>query len=82
MHIRPARSARLRAVIALAAVAAVAAFLPVTGSHGVAHAAGLGDCNPDAAWPANNTTFAQQVVALVNQHRAALGLVSSRSRRR
>ena len=31
--------------------------------------------NPDAAWPANNTGFANQVVALVNQHRAALGLV-------
>ena len=75
MHIRPVVSARLRAVIALAAVASVAAFLPVTGSHGVAHAAGVGDCNPDAAWPANNQAFADQVVALVNQHRAALGLV-------
>ena len=75
MHIRPARSARLRAVIALAAVVSVAAFLPVTGSHGVAQAAGVGDCNADAAWPANNKAFADQVVTLVNQHRAALGLV-------
>jgi uncharacterized protein YkwD/chitodextrinase len=75
VHIRPVASVRLRAVIALAAVASVAAFLPVVGSHGVAHAAGIGDCNPGAAWPANNQSFADQVVALVNQHRAAMGLV-------
>jgi uncharacterized protein YkwD len=75
VHIRPVASASLRAVIALAVVASVAAFMPVTGSHGVAQAAGVGDCNADAAWPANNQSFADQVVALVNQHRAAMGLV-------
>ncbi len=78
MHIRPVASACLRAVIALAAVASVAAFLPVTGPHGVAQAAGVGNCSPDAAWPASNQSFADQVVALVNQHRAALGLVQLR----
>jgi uncharacterized protein YkwD/chitodextrinase len=75
VHIRPVASTRLRIVIALAAVASVATFLPATGSHGVAQAAGVGDCNADAAWPAKNQAFADQVVALVNQHRAAMGLV-------
>jgi uncharacterized protein YkwD/chitodextrinase len=75
VHIRPVVPARVRIVIALAAVASVAAFLPLTGSHGIAQAAGVGDCATDTAWPANNQAFADEVVSLVNQHRAALGLV-------
>lgn len=39
-----------------------------------ATAAGAGDCTPDATWPANRADLAAQVVALVNAHRAQLGL--------
>jgi uncharacterized protein YkwD len=31
-------------------------------------------CTPGATWPASNASLAAQVVALVNQHRASLGL--------
>jgi len=34
----------------------------------------VGNCTPDAAWGTPNTSFASQVVSLVNQHRQALGL--------
>jgi uncharacterized protein YkwD len=39
-----------------------------------AAAAGVGDCTPTASWPADRTDLAAQVVALVNAHRAQLGL--------
>ncbi len=65
--------------LAIAGVAAAAiAFAPAAGNLAqptAAVAAGVGDCNPDGAWPANRQDFADQVVALVNQHRASLGLV-------
>jgi uncharacterized protein YkwD/chitodextrinase len=61
-------------MLALAGVAAAAiAFAPAQQSTAVA--AGVGDCNPDASWPAARQDYADQVVALVNQHRASLGLV-------
>lgn len=31
-------------------------------------------CTPDASWGTNNASFASQVISLVNQHRASLGL--------
>jgi uncharacterized protein YkwD len=37
-------------------------------------AAGVGDCTPTASWPAASTDLAAEVVALVNAHRAQLGL--------
>ncbi len=37
-------------------------------------AAVIGNCTPDAAWGTPDTTFAAQVVTLVNQHRQAMGL--------
>ena len=61
--------------IALAGVAAAAiAFAPGQLGHPTAaNAAGVGDCIP-GTWPANRQDYADQVVALVNQHRASLGL--------
>jgi uncharacterized protein YkwD len=41
-----------------------------------AAAAGVGDCVPSASWPANRADLAGQVVALVNAHRAQLGLTA------
>jgi uncharacterized protein YkwD len=45
--------------------------LPVAASAG---AAIVGDCTPDAGWPASNASYAAQVLQLVNNHRASLGL--------
>jgi uncharacterized protein YkwD/chitodextrinase len=71
---RPNGALRLACkTLALAGVAAAAiAFAPAHQS--TATAAGVGDCNPNASWPANRQDYADQVVALVNQHRASLGL--------
>jgi uncharacterized protein YkwD len=41
-----------------------------------AAAAGVGDCAPGASWPADRADLAAQVVALVNAHRAELGLTA------
>jgi uncharacterized protein YkwD len=41
-----------------------------------AAAAGVGDCVPGATWPAARADLAAQVVALVNAHRAQLGLTA------
>src|SRR5689334_13484732 len=55
--------------IAVAALAAAAlAVSPATGL------AAVGDCVQDDAWPAVRQDYADQVVALVNAHRATLGL--------
>lgn len=59
------RAAGAAAVLVLAAVAAVAA--PSAGAL-------VGDCTPGSAWGAVDAGSAAQVVDLVNQHRAALGL--------
>lgn len=34
----------------------------------------VGDCTPDASWGTLSTSYADQVLALVNQHRTAMGL--------
>ncbi|MFN2471709.1 MAG: CAP domain-containing protein [Gaiellaceae bacterium] len=59
-----------------AMLALVAGVLTLTPSFAAspATAAGVGDCNPNAVWPANRQDYADQVVQLVNQHRATLGL--------
>ena len=77
---RPTGALRLAwKTLALAGlVAAAVAFAPAAGTVAqptAAVAAGVGDCNPDSAWPATRQDYADQVVALVNQHRASLGLV-------
>jgi uncharacterized protein YkwD len=54
--------------LAVVAVLAAAVFLPTS-------AAAVGNCAAGPAWGTVSTTFASQVVTLVNQHRKALGLV-------
>jgi uncharacterized protein YkwD len=58
---------RMLGVTALAAAALSVAPAPTL-------AAGVGDCVQDDAWPAARQDYADQVVALVNAHRATLGL--------
>ena len=64
----------------LAVAALAAAGLAVAPGHGIAPqltaalGAGVGDCAQDDAWPAARQDYADQVVALVNAHRATLGL--------
>jgi uncharacterized protein YkwD len=55
-------------LVALLSAAAVSAM--------PAAAAGVGDCTPVASWPADRADLAAQVVALVNAHRAQLGLAA------
>jgi uncharacterized protein YkwD len=57
------------AAIAVAVVAAAAPELRSPPALGATAA-----CTPGATWPASNASFASQVVTLVNQHRASLGL--------
>ncbi|MGZ8782028.1 MAG: CAP domain-containing protein [Gaiellaceae bacterium] len=66
----------LRRALALAAVigaVVVAAPAGVPGSPAAAHAV-VGDCTPGADWGTLRQDLASQVVVLVNQHRASLGL--------
>lgn len=62
------------------AVLAAALLLVAPGSLGTslgtssASAAIIGDCVPGASWGASRPDFAQEVVALTNQHRAGLGI--------
>jgi len=59
-------------VAAVIAVAVAAAAIPALQSNSALGA--TASCTPGAGWPAANVSLAQQVVALVNQHRASLGL--------
>jgi uncharacterized protein YkwD len=58
---------------ALVLVGAIA-LTPAVGGDTNATAAGVGNCTPDAAWPAQRQADADRVIQLVNQHRAGLGL--------
>lgn len=53
---------------------AVLLVLAAGGGRSTATAAGVGDCTPGGEWGTVRGDLAPQVVALVNQHRAALGL--------
>ena len=68
-----ARGRLRRLAPALAALAGALVLVPAVG--GPATAAVVGDCNADAAWPASRADYADEVVRLVNQHRATLNLV-------
>jgi uncharacterized protein YkwD len=70
-HRRRVRGARV-IVAAAIAVAVMAAAAPALRSPSALGA--TPSCTPGAAWPASNASFASQVVTLVNQHRASLGL--------
>src|SRR3954447_18793105 len=64
-------------VFVTAAIAAglIAAAIPALKGSSPALGA-TPSCTPAATWPGTNDAFAQQVVALVNQHRASMGLVA------
>ena len=66
----PRRYALVLVAGALLAVATVDRAGPAT----AAAASATGDCTPAASWPAANGRLASQVLTLVNQHRAAMGL--------
>ncbi len=59
-------------VAAVIAVAVMAAAIPAL--HSTSALGATASCTPGAGWPGANASLAQQVVALVNQHRASLGL--------
>jgi uncharacterized protein YkwD len=69
------RVPRVRVLVAAAiAVAVLAAAMPAMRDSRALGATAA--CTSDSSWPAANASFAQQVVDLVNAHRAALGLVT------
>ena len=59
---------------AISLVAVLAATFTTTSRNDAG--AALGDCTPEASWGTERADLAGQVVTLVNQHRAGLGLVS------
>jgi uncharacterized protein YkwD len=74
--------ARLRtrkSLLLLCALALLTALIAAEGSGprlplaSTAGAAIVGNCTPDPSWPGNNSSYAAQVLQLVNQHRASLG---------
>jgi uncharacterized protein YkwD len=66
------RPALILAVLLSAATVAAAPAAATATTPAVA--ASVGNCTPSATWPANHTDLADQVVTLVNAHRATLGL--------
>ncbi len=69
------RSAHVAFAAVLMLGIGAAAFAAPEGAARAATAA----CTPDAGWGTNRADYAQQVVALVNQHRAGLGLTPLRT---
>ena len=59
-------------LIALAVVFAAGLLLTVVPGPSRAHADNV--CTPDASWGTINSSYASQVLSLVNQHRAAIGV--------
>ena len=71
------------AVVALVALLAVSVTVGTASPARVAKAAIVGeDRTPGADWGTLDASYAQQVLTLVNQHRAAMGLSALLSRRR
>jgi uncharacterized protein YkwD len=70
----PRLTPRRRLLAALSLVAVLAAAFTTTSRNDAG--AALGDCTPEASWGTERADLAGQVVTLVNQHRAGLGLVS------
>jgi uncharacterized protein YkwD len=62
---------------ALVLVAGLLLAVAASAGHGPsASAAGslTGNCSPDSSWPAQDGSLSSQVLSLINQHRAAMGL--------
>ena len=56
-----------------AVLVAAPSSLPVAPTPSLA---AVGNCTPDPAWGTVNSTFASQVLSLVNAHRTAMGLTA------
>ena len=72
MPIMPPVRGTPQRLIALAAVFAAGLLLTLVPATSRAHADNV--CNPDSSWGTVNSGFAAQVLTLVNQHRAAIGI--------
>ena len=70
----PLRTSRRVALFVSIAVLGVAVGLSGGSTKPVAAAVQTGDCTPASSWPANNGSLDSQVMSLINQHRASLGL--------
>jgi uncharacterized protein YkwD len=73
-----ARTRTRRPVVLLSALALLTALIEADGSPRLpdgasAGAAIVGNCTADGSWPASNSSYAAQVLQLVNNHRAAIG---------
>lgn len=73
MSLRGSPQTRLTRPLLLLVLAAVL-LLAAAGGRGSATAAGVGDCTPGSDWGTVRSDLAAEVVSLVNQHRAGLGL--------
>ncbi|HEX5925884.1 MAG TPA: CAP domain-containing protein [Baekduia sp.] len=60
----------------LLSAATVAAAPAAATARAATAAASVGKCAPSATWPANHADLADQVMTLVNAHRATLGLTA------
>ena len=69
----PTSARRAAFVVAFVSAGLLAAYA-ATAPGPVAAATKTGDCTPGSSWPAANGSLASQVMSLINQHRASLGL--------
>jgi uncharacterized protein YkwD len=70
----PLRTSRRAALFLFIALLGVAVGLSGGSTKPVAAAIQTGDCTQASSWPANNGSLDSQVMSLINQHRASLGL--------
>ena len=67
-------SARRAAFVGTLVFAGLLAAYAATAPRPVAAAIQTGDCTPASSWPAANGSLASQVMSLINQHRASIGI--------
>ncbi len=70
----PLQTSSRAALFVFIALLGVAVGLSGGSANPVAAAVQSGDCTPASSWPANNGSLDSQVMSLINQHRASLGL--------
>ena len=76
MHVNRPAGPRAGWTWSILALVALLALLLATGSAHSARVGLVGDCTPGADWGTLNAAYADQVLALVNQHRTAMGLTA------
>lgn len=69
----PSSARRAAFVVALVSAGLLAAYA-ATAPGPVSAATQTGDCTPGSSWPGVSGSLASQVMSLINQHRASLGL--------